>query len=82
MDRNIHKNEIRAFMLNRAERDIAFAHEVLWYYLSQLNEGNEEISYHTLAFLWEIIEWGTYGITKNRLKFLLHEDELAGTGAP
>lgn len=45
MERNIHKREIKSFMLNRAERDIAFAHEVLWYYLSQLNEGNEEIGY-------------------------------------
>ncbi len=35
---NTNASEIKQFVLRKARTDVAFAHEVLWYFLSSLNE--------------------------------------------
>lgn len=60
---------------------MAFAHEVLWYYMSSLNEGDEELELKTIDFLKELVDYGTTAIQNSERKDLFNEDD-SSSGAP
>ena len=53
---------IEKFILLRASRSVSFAHQVLWNFLSGLDEGREELSMRTVDFLQALTDNGKKAI--------------------
>lgn len=54
---------VEKFLLLRASRSVSFAHQVLWNFLSGLDEGREEMSMKTVDFLQNLTNQGRKAIS-------------------
>jgi len=53
---------VEKFILLRASRSVSFAHQVLWNFLSNLDEGREELTMKTVDFLQALTDQGRNAI--------------------
>ena len=59
---------------------MSFAHEVLWFFLSSLEEGHEEVPMSTIEFLKDLVERGSLAIHKVNNRFLYASEGGYKTG--
>ena len=55
---------VEKFILMRASRSVSFAHQVLWSFLSSLDDGNEELTMKTIEFLQALTDQGRKAISQ------------------